>query len=192
MHSFTTARLLIRPFIQEDEEPYCQLYADEKVMRNCGGVFTLAQAKKNFGNALKAIQRKKKTVLNWAIIERTSNQFIGFQALSWQKPTQTPKPSIDNINQIEIGIMLISKANGKQYPEEAMGALMEYAFNYQNVDRINAFYANKNLATKRFLKKLQFTFDPDLQDNSTENSYQYFDKSGWQQQLIDKVHTNNN
>jgi len=187
MHSFTTERLLIRPFIPDDEELYCQLFTDEKVMRHSGGVIKLEQAKKNFTNSLKAIEKKKKSVLNWAIVEKESLQPIGIQAISWQNPTQTPKPSIDNINQVEIGIMLLTKANGKQYPEEAMGALMEYAFNYQNIDRINAFYANKNLATKRFLKKLQFTLEPTLQPTTAENSYQYFDKPQWQQRLITNV-----
>ncbi|TPH15162.1 GNAT family N-acetyltransferase [Litorilituus lipolyticus] len=187
MHSFTTERLLIRPFIPDDEELYCQLFTDEKIMRNSGGVIKLEQTKKNFANSLKAIEKKKKAVLNWAIIEKESLEPIGFQALSWLKPSHSPKPNKEDINQVEIGIMLLTKANGKQYPEEAMGALMEYAFNYQNIDRINAFYANKNLATKRFLKKLQFTFEDELQPTTTKNSYQYFDKPQWQQRLITKV-----
>lgn len=187
MHSFTTKRLLIRPFIQEDESLYCQLFIDEKVMRHSGGVIKLEQAQKNFANSLKAIVKKKKSVFNWAIVEKESLEVIGFQALSWLKPSHPPKPNKDEINQVEIGIMLLTKANGKQYPEEAMGALMEYAFNYQNIDRINAFYANKNLATKRFLKKLQFTLEPTLQPTTAENGYQYFDKIQWQQRLITNV-----
>jgi len=153
-------------------------------MRNCGGALTIEQTKKHFANALKSIKQNKKTVINWAIIEKSSNQFIGFQALSWQKPTHSPKPTDVPLNQVEIGIVLTTIANGKQYPEEAMGALMEYAFNYQNIDRINAFYARKNLATQRFVTKLGFIVNDKFNAPNTDDVYQYYDKTMWEKNLI--------
>lgn len=184
MHQFATQRLFIRPFIDTDEAFYCQLYQDKKVMRNITQSLSPAESKKHFSNALKAIKRQKKTVLNWAIVEKASERLIGFQALSWLPPSQATKPSTKALNQVEIGIMLATKANGKNYPEEAMGALVEYAFSYLNIDRINAFYTNKNLATKRFVKKLGFIYEAELQDSDSNNSYQYIDKAQWDKNVI--------
>lgn len=190
MHSFTTERLLIRQLAETDREFYCQLYTDAKVMRSIGKPMTASTANKAFNRSLKALSREKKSVLTWAIITKETNNIIGIQALSWQKPpyeliqktsNNIEKKTENNaINQTEIGIMLATKANGQLYPEEAMGALMEYAFNYLFIDRINAFYASKNLATKRFIKKLGFHYDATQQPENTNDYYQYFDKIHWQ------------
>lgn len=179
MHSFTTERLLIRLLIEEDEAFYCYQYTDKKMMRIIGEPMTREYASKAFYRALKANSASKKTVMTWAIVDRSNNEIIGTQALSWQKPTQTPKPSVDNIEQVEIGIMLATKANGKLLPEEAVSGLMEYGFNYLTLDRINAFYANKNHATKRILDKIGYINAPELQNTTTNISYQYFDKNCW-------------
>ena len=187
MHSFTTERLLIRPLIKEDEAFYCYQYTDRKMMRIIGEPLSHEQASKAFYRALKANSSIKKTVMTWAIVDKNNNKIIGTQALSWQKPTQTPKPSVHNIEQVEIGIMLATKANGKLLPEEAVAALMEYGFNYLAVDRINAFYATVNRATKRILDKLGYINNPELQDKTTKNSYQYFDKNSWQQHTITEI-----
>jgi len=184
MHSFTTERLLIRLLIEQDETFYCYQYTDKKMMRVIGEPMTHEKASKAFYRALKANSASKKTVMTWAIVDKSNNKIIGTQALSWQKPTQTPKPSVDNIEQVEIGIMLATKSNGKLLPEEAVSGLMEYGFNYLALDRINAFYAKINRATKRILDKLGYVNDPNLQDSSTNISYQYFDKKRWYKQVI--------
>lgn len=194
MHSFTTERLLIRPLAETDREFYCQLYTDAKVMRSIGKPMTASAASKAFSRSLKALSREKKSVLTWVIITKETNNIVGIQALSWQKSLHEEIQEISNkikiklensaINQAEIGIMLATKANGQLYPEEAMGALMEYAFNYLFIDRINAFYASKNLATKRFVKKLGFHYDAAQQPKNTNDSYQYFENIQWNSKLI--------
>ncbi len=68
--------------------------------------------------------------------------------------------SENEIKQAEIGIILCPEANGNLFPEEAMGALIEYGFTHLKFDKVNAFYANNNLATKRFIKKLNFIYEP--------------------------------
>jgi ribosomal-protein-alanine N-acetyltransferase len=184
MHSFTTERLLIRLLIEEDEAFYCYQYTDKKMMRIIGEPMSYEKASKAFFRALKANSADKKTVMTWAIVDRSSCEIIGTQALSWLKPTQTPKPSVDNIEQVEIGIMLATKANGKLLPEEAVAGLMEYGFNYLALDRINAFYAKKNHATKRILDKLGYINASELQETKTNISYQYFDKNCWCKAVI--------
>ena len=195
MHSFTTKRLLIRPLLTEDETFFCQQYSNEKVMRHNGGAITQDEAKKAFLRLLKANHRAingdKKTIITWAIICKNNNTIIGTQTFSFLIRPHNAKimsPLDENeIKQAEIGIILCPKANGKLFPEEAMGALMEYGFTHLKFNKINAFYSNKNLATKRFVKKLGFIYNPALQDVGTNNSYQYADKNQWPHKLIDHV-----
>ncbi len=187
MHAFTTERLLIRPLIAEDEHFYCYQYTDKKMMRIVGEPLTQVQASAAFHRALAANTLSKNTARTWAIVDKTTNDIIGTQALSWLAARQATKPSSSPIEQVEIGIMLATKANGKLLPEEAVSAIMEYGFKQLNIDRINAFYATKNKATQRILKKIGYIFEPSLQDNTTDNGYQYFDQNQWSSVIITQL-----
>lgn len=187
MRAFTTERLLIRPLISEDEYFYCYQYTDKKMMRIVGEPLTQEQASAAFNRALAANVLKKDTVRTWAIVDKKANDIIGTQALSWLAARQATKPSTSPIEQVEIGIMLATKANGKLLPEEAVSAIMEYGFKQLNIGRINAFYANKNRATQRILKKIGYIFEPSLQDNTTNDGYQYFDQNQWSSVIITQL-----
>lgn len=195
MHSFTTERLFIRLLLAEDETFFCQQYSNEKVMRHNGGAITRVEANKAFLRLLKANHRAingaKKTIITWAIICKNRSTIIGTQTFSFLVRPHNEKImnqlGENEIKQAEIGIILCPKANGKLFPEEAMGALMEYGFTHLKFDRINAFYASQNLATERFVKKLGFIYNPVLQGIGSNDSYQYADKKHWQQKLICQV-----
>lgn len=178
MHSFTTERLLIRPLAQKDKEFYISLYSNAKIMRNIGTAFTNIEAEKAFERTIKAAHQIKPKVMTWSIITLESDEIIGIQGLT--------KETSDSIN-TNIGIILASKAHGKLFPEEAMGALMEYAFEYLSVNKINAFYEKKNLATKRFVKKLGFIYDIHQQPENKNHAYQYFDMQEWKKNLINTI-----
>lgn len=195
MHSFTTERLLIRPLLEEDEDFFSRQYSNKKVMRHNGGALTPLEANKAFFRSLKANHRAisggKKSVITWTIICKNSHSIIGTQTFSFLIRPHNAKimsqVAMDETKQAEIGIVLCPKANGKLFPEEAMGALMEYGFTYLYFDKINAFYASKNLATKRFVKKLGFVFNSALQDEPLKNSYQYAKRNEWHQKWIRRV-----
>jgi RimJ/RimL family protein N-acetyltransferase len=62
-------------------------------------------------------------------------------------------------------------------PEEAMQALIGYAFDALELDRIHAFYNRKNFATKRFVDKLGFsTAKFIVQHNKQDIAHQYLDQ----------------
>jgi len=179
MHSFTTERLLIRPLAEQDKILYLSLYTDAKVMRNIGEPLTAEAAEKAFVSTLKAMSKSQPKILTWAIVDKTTNEAIGLQALNLADKS--------NPQSAEIGIMLSQKFNGKLLPEEAMGALMEYAFTQLHIDCIHAFYSKKNLATKRFVNKLGFFFKTENHKNESNNHQQYFKGHMWQQSLITAI-----
>ncbi|MCG9697716.1 GNAT family N-acetyltransferase [Shewanella sp. Isolate11] len=154
---FNTQRLKMRPICDADKQLYRQLYCDPKVMRNISAPLSQQQADKAFATYLEAMtpyqhQASSQTkYMSWTIVETLSQQPIGIQGLTWHTHDKTIA---------EIGIMLLPKANGKGYPEEAMGALLEYGFQQLKLSRIYAHFASTNLATKRFVKKLGFIFEP--------------------------------
>ena len=185
MHHFTTERLLIRPLSKEDRALFINLYTDAKVMRNIGRVMNHDKAEKAFNNTLKIMKKTQPNIMTWAIIDLDENKTIGIQGFTW--PTASdPSADKDRVT-ADIGIILLRSSNGRLFPEEAMGALMEYGFTYLKLEKINASYASKNLATKRFVKKLGFVYSYALKDVTTNNSYQYVDKSRYQQKHICKV-----
>ncbi len=174
-HSFTTKRLLIRPLVNEDKALYLSLYTDAKIMRNIGQPLTVVAAERAFFNTLNALNKPFPITLTWAIIDKENNKRIGIQALH----------RIDNNSQsAEIGIILSTLANGKSFPEEAMGALMEYAFTQLCINCINAYYSKKNLATRRFLNKLNFK---PKKLNDSNNHHEYFNSQNWNQSIITAI-----
>jgi len=178
-HCFTTERLLIRPLIEQDRDLYFSLYCNEKIMRHIGKAFSQQEAENAFTRTLKAMQKEKPPVITWAIVTLDNNECIGIQALNWQTSKLMHKPNTANINQAEIGIMLTAESQGQRFPEESMTALIDYAFNALGLDKINAFYAKKNLKSKRVFDKLGFIFDTEQKQQQPENtndSYQYVDK----------------
>ena len=186
MHTFTTERLLIRPLAEQEKAIYISLYTDAKIMRNIGEPLSVEAAKNAFDRVLKAMTKKQQKVITWAIVTLDNNECIGLQALNWQSSALAGLTET-----AEIGIMLLRNSNGKLLPEEAMGALMEYAFSHLAINTIHATYAKSNLATKRFVKKLGFTFklDPKLGSklDNTDNCYEYFQKEQWRKKIITKM-----
>jgi RimJ/RimL family protein N-acetyltransferase len=185
MLTFSTERLVIRPLLAEDELFFCQLYTDNKVMRHTGGAIKLEQAKASFQRCLLANQHvehgKAKTVLTWAIVCGNNGNILGLQTLAFvTRPYNETIINTDKqagVKQTEIGIMLAREANGKKIPEEALGALIKYAFTTLQLDRIHAFYNRKNFATKRFVDKLGFSAAKTvMQYNKQDISHQYLDR----------------
>lgn len=192
MHSFTTKRLLIRPLQAEDESLFCQLYTDEKVMLHTGGKLCQEDANKAFQRSLRANEGAKtsgkKSVLTWAIICQKEKIIIGTQTLSFLvRPHNTDiikQAEINGIKQAEIGIVLKSKAQGKGVAKEAIEVLLLYGFHLLALDQINAFYANKNVASRMLFVSLNFTSIPTSQFKSSDYGHQYIESNNYTAKLI--------
>ena len=184
MHSFTTARLLIRPLIVEDETCYCYIYTNKKVMSHAGGTLSTVEASKAFNRALKANLRAvnggKESVLTWSVTNKNSEDFIGIITFSFLITPYNAgimrQTEADKIKQAEIGILLGINAQGLGFGKEAIASLVEYGFNLMSLDRINAFYSKKNFASEGLFNCLNFIFKAHLQDVNFNNGYRYLKK----------------
>jgi len=144
-------------------------------MKFCGGPVDSTIAISKFKQALKRNMQQAFNFKTWAVLSKRNNQLIGILTLF----------RTDNTKQaasLEIGIMLAKHGQGKLIPEEAMGALMEWAFHRLPLQNIVAKFDIKNVATKRFVKKLGFTFI--TKQHETETQYIEFKKEDWIDNLI--------
>lgn len=174
---FETDRFIIRPMQETERDFFVRLHIDENIMKYTGGAVPLETANAKFNNSIRLNQSEKIAFKTWTIISKENKQAIGIQVLF------QPQQEIEQ-GSLEIGIMIAKSSQGKLIPEEAMGALMEYAFSKLSISRILARFSVDNIATKRFVKKLGFT----LNERKTEGSYHaYFDKMHWQKSIITRV-----
>lgn len=154
MHSFTTERLLLRPFAADDKQLYFDLYMNPEVMRLICPPFNKHQAKEGYQRTLNNIDLKGNKRLSWVIVDKNIKQDIGIIAISWDQES-------DNI--VNTGVILKSFGNG--YGTESLGALAEYTFSHLNIKKITAQLAAINLPSENMLKKLGFQF---IKIDSTE------------------------
>ncbi|REL26344.1 N-acetyltransferase [Thalassotalea euphylliae] len=175
--AFETDRFIIRPMQESERDFFISLHIDENIMKYTGGAVSEKTANAKFNNSIKLNQSEKITFKTWTIVAKENRQAIGIQVL--YQPQQVMEPFTR-----EIGIMIAKSSQGRLIPEEAMGALMEYAFSELSITRIIARFSVENIATKRFVKKLGFLFNK----QPTSGSYSvYFDKMHWKQSIITLV-----
>ena len=181
MHSFTTERLLISPINEQDKELYISLYTDENIMRYIDTPLSKEAAESAFSRTIKAIQKQKPSVITWTIVTLEDNKCIGIQALNWQR-SQLNYSKKANIP--EIGIMLLPQAHKRLLAEEALGALVEYAFNHFSLNQINACFEKENIAMVRVAQKTGFSTDRTQQPTDPLQQVDSVYRESWHRQYI--------
>lgn len=111
--------------------------------------------------------------MTWVIKLKENKNSIGIIALNWKKNNKLSNDTA------EIGIMLLRHQNGKQIPEEAMSALISYAFKSLSLNRVNAIFDKKNLATARFTKKIGFYYNENIQPVLPHQRFEFVEKTRW-------------
>ena len=148
LSTFTTPRLNIRDFYQKDIQPFFQYRADTEVARyQSWSDFSLEDAENFFQAQQQAIFTRKDSWYQIAIAEKDSDRLIGdfaFHFLDEEPP------------QLEIGFTFSTAFQGKGYANEALTALVEYAFSQLNIHRIIAITDTKNAAAEQLLTACRF------------------------------------
>ena len=183
---YYTERFLITPLIEQDRDLYCRLYCDKQVMKNIGTPLTLEQANKGFDITLRQMRSGAPKIIVWTIIDKTSNQQIGLQAISWYTNKKI-KLDKNSVPQPEVGIILCTTAQGKGYATEAMGSLIEYSYQYLAVETVNIYYRRTHSNTISFLRKIGSVMDLSNQPIDSNWQHQYLNKSDWNKKLITSV-----
>lgn len=147
-----TERLLLRPWREEDREPWAAMNADWEVRRYFGDV----QSREEADAAVDRIQAHlaEHGWTFWALEVVGGDPFIGFTGL-----VHTPFEA-DFTPAVEIGWRLARSAWGHGYATEAACASLEFAFGTLGLPEVVAFAVETNTRSRAVMERLGMTHHP--------------------------------
>ena len=141
-----TPRLLLRPWREEDREPFAALNADPQVMR----YFPSTQGRVASDASIDAWQSQfaERGWSNWAVALREGGTFIGFVGLS------VPRRQLPFSPCVEIGWRLAAAHWGRGYATEAARASLAAGFQQLGLDEIVSFTALQNRPSRAVMERI--------------------------------------
>jgi len=151
-----TERLVLRELLPTDAAGIFELDSDSEVQRYVGNspLKTIDQAHEII--ALIRKQYVENGIGRWAIIDKNTNNFLGWTGLKFYRT-----PINDHQNFYELGYRLIRKYWGMGYATESVVASLNYGFQQMKLTEIFAMAHKDNLASHHVLTKagLRHTMD---------------------------------
>lgn len=147
-----TKRLILRPWKEEDWEPFARMNADPRVMEYFPSTLS-RQESDTLAKRLSDYVVENGWGL-WAVSIPDVAEFIGFIGLS--------KPSFDAhfTPAIEVGWRLAYEYWGKGYATEGALAALQYGFEALQLKEIVSFTAQMNDRSRNVMKKIGMHHDP--------------------------------
>nr|WP_199158076.1 GNAT family N-acetyltransferase [Pedobacter sp. ASV2] len=144
-----TERLLLRELLPEDINGLLQLDSDPEVHQYLGQktISTIEESSQNL-NYIRQ-QYIDNGIGRWAVIEKQTNQFIGWSGLKL-----ITELTNGHINYYDLGYRFIKEYWGKGYATESAKASISYAFNQLKANEVYAIADIDNLASIKILEKL--------------------------------------
>ena len=148
MATVETARLVLRPWCEEDLDQLLGLYADSEVMRYLGGkVFDRTEAWRQMASMIGHWYLRVYGI--WAVEEKSSGRLAG--RIGCINPAGWPG--------FEVGWTLKREFWGKGYATEAGRRALEYGFNELNKPHIISLIHPENRASIRGAERLGETLE---------------------------------
>jgi RimJ/RimL family protein N-acetyltransferase len=166
-----TERLLLRDLSINDLEAMFKLDSNPDVHKYLGNnsITTKAAAEKNIAFIIK--QYKENGIGRFAVIEKSSGNFIGWSGLKFNKGKAESLNGFENF--IDIGYRLIPKYWQKGYGLESAIACLDYGFKTMNYNIIYGAAQTKNIGSNKILQKIGLQFINEFkEDNEQVNWYQ--------------------
>ena len=153
-----TERYELRPIVQEDIKFVHQGLSDPAVIKHYGVSFmTLEAAQEQMDWYAELV--KEDTGQWWAIWNK-EDHFIGSAGLNALHPTN---------RSAEIGMWLLPQYWGNGSLPEVLPAVISYAFDEMNVNRIEGFVENDNHKCKTALAKFDFQYEGTMRECEWKN-----------------------
>ena len=152
MVTLATERLLLRPWRDEDREPFAALNADPEVRRFFPSTLDRAASDAEAGRHAERVDRRGWGL--WAVVVVGGDPFIGFVGLNEARFPAPFNPSV------EIGWRLARHAWGRGYAPEAALAVLDHAFDVLGLEEVVSFTAVDNAPSRRVMEKIGMTRDP--------------------------------
>ena len=146
-----THRLVLRPWLESDLEPFINMNSDPKVMRFFPKTLEPAQTEQFYKEIVQEFSEYGYGL--YAAEEKESEKFMGFIGF------HQAKFEVDFCPCVEIGWRLDKKYWGRGYATEGAEACLEHGFANLNLDKIYSFTSNINYASQRVMQKIGMTFE---------------------------------
>ncbi len=169
-----TERLLLREVLPEDVEGFFKLDADPEVHRYLGNnpITTTKQAEEVIDFIRK--QYGINGIGRWAIIEKSTNTFVGWTGL--KLVTETVNNHTDFY---DLGYRLLKKYWRKGIATESAIASLNYGFETMNLKKIYAAAHVGNVGSNAILKNLGFQFVETFYYDGEEHNWYQIEKPKW-------------
>ncbi len=142
-----THRLLLRPFNEGDKDAIFRIFSNPRVMRYWDGPAWASAAQ---ADRFVVVSRKiedEGSGARLAVTQAANGQLLGQCSLFSWNPTY---------RSAEVGYCFDDAVWGQGYATEALGALLQWAFDTLNLNRVQAALDTRNPASARVLEKLGF------------------------------------
>lgn len=147
-----TERLILRPWRDEDFEPFAQMNRDPHVME-CFPAPLTTQESNQFAKHISTKLQEQGWGL-WAVSVQGGSDFIGFIGLSPVTLDVHFRPAI------EVGWRLAYDYWGKGYATEGALEALKYGFDILNLSQIVSFTAVQNRRSIEVMKRIGLRYDP--------------------------------
>ncbi len=150
--SIKTKRLFLRPWKEQDIEPFSRMNADPRVME----YFPATQSREESERFIKKVMAHfgRYGFGIWAVSLLESGEFIGFIGLLHVDFAVPFTPAV------EIGWRLGLDHWGKGYATEGALVCLQFGFTTLNLQEIVSFTAKQNMRSRRVMKKIDMHHDP--------------------------------
>ena len=169
-----TNRLILREILPEDEAGFFELDSDPEVHKYIGSkpINTIEQARE----VIRFIRQQyiDNGIGRWAIIEKNTNNFIGWTGLKLIR-TQTN----NHINYYDLGYRLIKRHWGNGFATEAAFASLDYGFNKLALQEIYADANIENEGSINILKKVGLRFVETFEKEGVINNWYQIKRYDW-------------
>lgn len=149
--SIATRRLILRPWLEEDLEPFALLNADPRVMEYFPRVKTREESSSFIHLVSKHIAKYGWGF--WAVSLIETGDFIGFIGLEHVDFQAAFTPAV------EIGWRLAFKYWGKGYATEGALACLKHGFEKLQLQEIVSFTTMQNIRSRRVMEKIGMHHD---------------------------------
>ncbi|MEO8085420.1 MAG: GNAT family N-acetyltransferase [Bacteroidota bacterium] len=143
-----TERLILREILPIDAEPFFEMDSDPEVHKFLGT--KPVSGIEEIINVIRFVQQQyiENGIGRWAIIEKSSGQFMGWTGLKLMK-----KYFNNQINFHDLGYRLLQKHWGKGYATESANASLQYAFEQMKLKEVIGMVNVTNTKSNRVLEK---------------------------------------
>ena len=151
-----TDRLLLRPFQDRDREDIYALQSDARVLEFWDSPPWADRSRADTFLARSRTMAEEDRGVRVAIDRLDDGSFVGWATALWSTP---------EFRTGELGYVLTEASWGNGYATEAAGALLDWALEAMDLNRVQSEVDTRNPASARVLAKLGFTLEGTLREN---------------------------